>query len=95
MNDPAMRNIQGLYDMILAEKAVSKVVQRGKRQGMLESELVEFRPDFWEAKELAISLQCAIAARMNVDHDELPENLMDAFKQLEAALTECDQTGPL
>jgi hypothetical protein len=85
-----------LYSEMLADRAVDKIKQRAKRQVMLEGEIATFRPDFWEAKELLEAFAHGIAARMNLlDSDELPENLQDAFKQLDAALSECDRTGAL
>lgn len=85
-----------LYSELLAERAVSKVAQRAKRQVLLEDEIATFRPNFWEAKELLAALAHGIAARANLlESDELPENLQTAFKDLHEALTECDITGPL
>ena len=85
-----------LYADMLAERAVDKIKQRAKRQVLLEDEIATFRPSFWEAKELLEALAHGIAARANfLDSDELPENLQDAFKALDEALTECDITGPL
>jgi hypothetical protein len=92
MNSP----LTVLYTEMLADRAVDKIKQRAKRQVMLEDEIATFRPNFWEAKELLEAFAHGIAARMNLlDTDELPENLQDAFKQLEEAFMECDERNPL
>jgi hypothetical protein len=89
-------NLAVLYTEMLADRAVDKIKQRAKRQVMLEDEIATFRPNFWEAKELLEAFAHGIAGRMNLlDTDELPENLQDAFKQLEEAFMECDRTNPL
>lgn len=92
MNSP----LTELYSELLTDRAVDKIKQRAKRQVMLEDEIATFRPNFWEAKELLEAFAHGIAGRMNLlDTDELPENLQDAFKQLEEAFMECDRTKPL
>ena len=55
---------------------------RFNRHRMLEHELVEYRPDYNEAKELLMSLQVGLALKMAPDGDALDPDLEHAFKRL-------------
>jgi hypothetical protein len=55
---------------------------RFNRQRFMESELLEFRPDYTEAKELLMALQAGLALKMSPDGDALDPDLEHAFKRL-------------
>ena len=59
---------------------------RFNRQRFIESELVEFRPDFLEASELLVSLKTGLALKVGPYGDDLPIEVEHAFEDLEKAL---------
>jgi hypothetical protein len=64
---------------------------RFNRHRMLESELVEYRPDYTEAKELLMSLQVGLGLKMSPDGDSLDPDLEHAFKRLQDELDCADE----
>ena len=55
---------------------------RGNRQHFIESELVEFRPDFLEATELLSALKTGLALKVGPYGDDLPIEVEYAFNDL-------------
>jgi hypothetical protein len=64
---------------------------RFNRQRFIESELVEFRPDYTEAKELLMSLQVGLGLKMSPDGESLDPDLEHAFKRLQDELDCADE----
>ena len=59
---------------------------RFNRQTFIESELVEFRPDFLEATEILASLKTGLALKVGPYGDDLPIEVEHAFEDLKKAL---------
>lgn len=59
---------------------------RLNRQRFIESEIVEFRPDFFDSTELLDALKCGLEARLESDNLDLPLGVRDAFDDLRKAL---------
>lgn len=55
---------------------------RLNRQKFIESELVEFRPDFYEASEILSALKTGLALKVGPYGDDLPIEVEYAFNDL-------------
>ena len=86
MNAPHRVIFAKLAKEIREETAKQDAKFRFNRQRMLESELVEFRPDFLEASELLSSLKTGLALKVGPYGDDLPIEVEYAFEDLQKAL---------
>lgn len=59
---------------------------RSNRQHFIESELVEFRPDFYEATEILSALKTGLALKVGPYGDDLPIEVEHAFEDLVKAM---------
>lgn len=59
---------------------------RFNRQRFIESELVEFRPDFTEASEILHAIRTGLALKVGSYGDDLPVEVEEAFEDLKKAM---------
>jgi hypothetical protein len=83
--DP-MAPLKKLYEETLESIAAERSVKRRNVQRMIESQIVEQRPDFIDASEILDSLQAGLEARLESDNYDLPLEVRDAFDDLRKAL---------
>jgi hypothetical protein len=83
--DP-MAPLRKVYAEALEAKAVEASVKRRNVQRMIESQIVEQRPDFIDAHEIVDALQAGLEARLESDNYDLPLEVRDAFNDLRKAL---------
>lgn len=79
--DP-MAPLKKVYAEAMEQKAAAEKKSRFDRQRFIESELVEFRPDFTEASEILSSLKTGLALKVGPYGDDLPLEVEYAFNDL-------------
>jgi hypothetical protein len=83
--DP-MAHLKKVYADTMEAIEVEKSVKRRNVQRMIESQIVEQRPDFIDAHEIVDALQAGLEARLESDNYDLPLEVRDAFDDLRKAL---------
>lgn len=83
--DP-MAPLKKVYAEAMEQKAAAEKKSRFDRQRFIESELVEFRPDFLEATEILAALKTGLALKVGPYGDDLPIEVEHAFEDLKKAL---------
>jgi hypothetical protein len=83
--DP-MAHLKKVYADALEAIEVEKSVKRRNVQRMIESQIVEQRPDFIDATEILDALKAGLEARLESDNYDLPLEVRDAFDDLRKAL---------
>lgn len=84
--DP-MAPLKKVYAEAMEQKAAAEKKSRFDRQRFIESELVEFRPDFTEASEILSALKTGLSLRMD---ENLPLEVEHAFHDLVMAFDACE-----
>ena len=87
--DP-MRPLKNLYAEAQLQKAEQAKKSRSNRKAFIESELVEFRPDYIDAKEILSALKTGLALRTSPHGDDLPLEVEHAFNDLEMSFDACE-----
>ena len=83
--DP-MLPLKNLYAQVKAQAVKAKNNSRDLRKQFIESELVEFRPDFMDATEILSALKTGLALRVGPYGDDLPIEVEHAFQDLHRAM---------
>src|SRR3990167_5147203 len=83
--DP-MLPLKNLYAQVKAHAVEEKRNSRDLRKQFIESELVEYRPDFMEATEILSALKTGLALRVGPYGDDLPIEVEHAFQDLHRAM---------
>jgi hypothetical protein len=87
MSEPdPMAPLKKVYADALEAIKVEQAVKRRNVQRMIESQIVEQRPDFIDAHEIVDALQAGLEARLESDNYDLPLEVRDAFNDLRKAL---------
>ena len=83
--DP-MLPLKNLYAQVKAQAVKAKNNSRDLRKQFIESELVEYRPDFMDATEILSALKTGLALRVGPYGDDLPIEVEHAFQDLHRAM---------
>ena len=83
--DP-MAPLKRVYAEALEKRAEAAKKHRADRQRFIESELVEFRPDFLETSEILAALKTGLALKVGPYGDDLPIEVEEAFEDLKRAM---------
>jgi hypothetical protein len=87
MSEPdPMGPLKNIYAEAMEAIKVEQAVKRRNVQRMIESQIVEQRPDFIDAHEIVDALQAGLEARLESDNYDLPLEVRDAFDDLRKAL---------
>ena len=83
--DP-MLPLKNLYAQVKAQAVEAKNNSRDLRKQFIESELVEYRPDFMDATEILSALKTGLALRVGPYGYDLPIEVEHAFQDLHRAM---------